>query len=130
MKVQYRTCFIHSNMQVTYLCLALVECLSFKNKNKILPEVRKQHFNKAIKGQMCAFCEILWDLAQAHKVRSRLVMTFFEAPGWAAMTHETRVAIKNEMLRGAKREKHLSMTSFLAKVPKEQYLSLIDAVHT
>jgi hypothetical protein len=75
----YRTCFINSNLEVTYLCLALIEVIKFKNKNEVRTAIRKHHFDRALVGGECAICEVLWDLVVEYNVRHRLVRTFWEA---------------------------------------------------
>lgn len=123
-----RTCFIHSHQQVTYICLALVELLRLPHKTKKRQAMRTAHFDQVIHGRTCVFCEVLWDLAVEYKVRHRLAHTFWLEDESRNASPEVRKAIQKEALGNRKRAKHLSASSFLAKVPKEKYMPVIDAV--
>lgn len=126
----YRTCFINSNLEVTYLCLALIEVIKFKNKNEVRTAIRKHHFDRALVGGECSICEVLWDLVVEYKVRHRLVRTFWEAAEMRTVSPAQRQALKNAALETRKRDKFPSISSFITKVPKEKYMPVIVAAHT
>ncbi|TXH09073.1 MAG: hypothetical protein E6R04_09340 [Spirochaetes bacterium] len=63
-----------------------------------------------------------------YKVRHRLVHTFWLSADSRNASPEMRKAIQKEALGDRKRAKHLSASSFLAKVPKEKYMPVIEAV--